>query len=70
MVRLRPFNLGRVSNEINDLGRDFDVMVERTEKIINSQKRFLRDVSHELRSPLARLTVALELAKKTSGGAG
>jgi len=57
-------SLGRGGNEIADLGRDFDIMVERTEKVITSQNRLLRDISHELRSPLARLVVALELAKK------
>ncbi len=60
--------LGRAGNEIADLGRDFDVMVERTETVINSQKRLLRDISHELRSPLARLKVALEIAKKRLNG--
>ncbi len=57
-------NLGRPGNEIADLGRDFDIMAERTEAVINAQKRLLRDISHELRSPLARLNVALELTKK------
>jgi signal transduction histidine kinase len=57
-------SLGRTGNEIADLGRDFDIMVEHTEKMINAQKRLLRDISHELRSPLARLNVALALAKK------
>lgn len=57
-------SLGRPGNEIADLGRDFDIMVERTETVINSQNRLLRDISHELRSPLARLNVALALAKK------
>lgn len=57
-------SLERAGNEITDLGRDFDIMVERTEKVINAQKRLLRDISHELRSPLARLNVALALAKK------
>lgn len=56
-------SLGRTGNEIADLGRDFDIMVERTEKVISAQKRLLRDISHELRSPLARMNVALELAK-------
>ena len=56
-------SLGRTGNEIADLGRDFDIMVDRTEKVINSQKRLLRDISHELRSPLARMNVALGLAK-------
>jgi len=57
-------SLGRTGNEIADLGRDFDIMVDRTEKVISAQKRLLRDISHELRSPLARLNVALALAKK------
>ncbi len=54
---------GRSGNEIADLGHDFDIMAERTEKVITAQKRLLGDISHELRSPLARLNVALELAK-------
>ncbi len=53
---------GRSGSEIADLGRDFDIMADRTEKVINGQKRLLCDISHELRSPLARLNVALELA--------
>lgn len=55
---------GGSGNEITDLGRDFDIMVDRTEKVINAQNRLLGDISHELRSPLARLNVALELAKQ------
>ena len=57
-------SLGSAGNEIADLGRDFDIMVERTETVISAQKRLLCDISHELRSPLARLNVALALAKK------
>lgn len=57
-------------DELAALGKDFDEMAERIETLINSQKRLTRDVSHELRSPLARLNVALELAKtKTSADA-
>jgi signal transduction histidine kinase len=41
-------------------------MAERIEALIDSQKRLLADISHELRSPLARLSVALELARKNS----
>jgi|GEM_PF-40808 len=59
-------SLGRPGNEIGDLGRDFDLMAERMESLINGQKRLLLDISHELRSPLARLNLALELAKKRS----
>lgn len=56
--------LGRPGNEIGDLARDFDHMAERMEGLVNGQKRLLLDISHELRSPLTRLNLALELAKK------
>jgi len=55
------------SDEIGDLARDFDVMAEKISGLVDSQQRLLRDVSHELRSPLARLQVALGLAEKRSG---
>lgn len=55
-------------DELGQLARDFDEMAERIETLIGSQKRLTRDVSHELRSPLARMNVALELAKKKSNG--
>lgn len=54
----------RRRDELADLARDFDVMAERLESLIKSQQRLARDVSHELRSPLARLNVALEIAKQ------
>lgn len=56
--------LGRTAEEIAGLGRDFDTMAAATEKMILSRQRLLRDISHELRSPLARLNVALELARQ------
>jgi len=59
-------SLGRRRDEIGDLARDFDVMAERIESLITSQQRLNRDISHELRSPLARLNVALEIAKQKS----
>ncbi len=59
--------LGRRKDELADLGHDFDVMAERIESLMTSQGRLLRDISHELRSPLARLNVALELARQRSG---
>ncbi|MBU0946361.1 MAG: HAMP domain-containing protein [Proteobacteria bacterium] len=55
---------GYTGNELVDLGREFDNMAERMENLIESQKRLLIDISHELRSPLARINVALELARK------
>ncbi len=56
--------LGRRRDEIGDLARDFNVMAERIENLIITQQRLNSDISHELRSPLARMNVALEIAKK------
>jgi len=55
---------GGPSGEIVELMRDFDRMAERLETLVESQSRLLKDVSHELRSPLARLSVALGLARQ------
>jgi two-component system sensor histidine kinase CpxA len=52
-----------------DLGRDVDRMAERIESLVGAHQRLIRDVSHELRSPLARLNVALELARQSAGPA-
>lgn len=63
--------IGRRRDELSSLARDFDVMAERIESLVTSQQRLSRDVSHELRSPLARMNVALEIAKqKMNGDAG
>jgi two-component system sensor histidine kinase CpxA len=61
--------VARRRDEIGELARDFDAMAERLEQLVGAQRGLLRDVSHELRSPLARLEVALELARQR-GGAG
>lgn len=52
----------RGGRELNDLGRDFDRMTARLRNLIDGQTRLLHDVSHELRSPLARLQAAIGLA--------
>jgi len=57
----------RGKDEISQLVRDFDLMAEQIEKLVSAQSRLLKDISHELRSPLARLTVALELARQRTG---
>jgi signal transduction histidine kinase len=57
-------NVCRRSDELGDLGIDFNAMAERMQSLLESQRRLLRDISHELRSPLARLRVALDLAKE------
>jgi two-component system sensor histidine kinase CpxA len=54
-------------DEVADLGRDVDRMAERIESLVGAHTRLIRDVSHELRSPLARLNVALELARHSAG---
>lgn len=54
-------------DETAELVRDFDLMAERLQTLVVAQQQLLRDISHELRSPLARLSVALELARQRSG---
>ena len=51
-------------DEVAGLMRDFDAMAERIETLLKAQSRLLNDISHELRSPLARLNVALGLARQ------
>jgi two-component system sensor histidine kinase CpxA len=51
------------ADELGQLGRTVDQMAERIESLLKSQRRLLQDISHELRSPLARLGVAVELGR-------
>jgi len=62
-TRVEP-SLKNRRDEIADLARNFDRMAERIEASITGQRRLLGDVSHELRSPLSRLIVALGLVKQ------
>jgi two-component system sensor histidine kinase CpxA len=55
-------------DEIGQLAADFDAMAARLEAMQVANQRLLQDVSHELRSPLARLSVALEIARKKGPG--
>ncbi|MGC1451558.1 MAG: ATP-binding protein [Candidatus Sulfotelmatobacter sp.] len=57
-------------DEVASLMRDFDAMAERLELLVKAQSRLLNDISHELRSPLARLNVALGLARQRTGVEG
>ena len=66
--RVAP-GLGGRRDEIADLAHDFDHMAARIEQLVSAQMQLLGDISHELRSPLARLVVALELAQQKQGGA-
>ena len=68
----RPRHTGdaaRRHDEIGELVGDFDAMAARLEALVHAQTQLLSDISHELRSPLARLNVALELARRKSGDA-
>ncbi len=62
-VRVRPL-LGSRRDEIANLAEDFDRMAQQVQALISSQRRLLHDVSHELRSPLARLQAAIGLVRQ------
>lgn len=55
---------GRRRDELIGLGHDFNRMAEQIESMMETRRRLLSDISHELRSPLARLSVALGLARQ------
>jgi two-component system OmpR family sensor kinase len=57
--------IGGRRDEVADLGRDFDSMAEQLQALIAAQQALLHDVSHELRSPLARLQAAIGLARQS-----
>jgi len=59
--------MSRRFDEFGTLGRDFDYMADRLEKLVNAQQRLLGNVSHELRSPITRIQVALGIAYQKSG---
>jgi signal transduction histidine kinase len=50
-------------DEVGRLARTFDQMADRLQTLLAAERRLLLDISHELRSPLARLSVAAELAR-------
>lgn len=58
----QPFT--RRKDEVGTLARDFDAMAERIQALVTDKETLLRDVSHELRSPLARIRMALALAQR------
>jgi signal transduction histidine kinase len=53
----------RRKDELGQLSRSFDQMADRIQTLLGAERRLLMDISHELRSPLARLSVAIELAR-------
>ncbi len=52
------------SDEIGRLSQSFDAMADRIQLLLHAERRLLQDISHELRSPLARLSVAGQLIKR------
>jgi two-component system sensor histidine kinase CpxA len=67
-ARVAP-TVGSRKDDIAELARDFDAMTERVQALLESQQRLMRDVSHELRSPLARLQALLSIARQKLDGA-
>jgi two-component system sensor histidine kinase CpxA len=67
-VRVLPTLKGR-KDDLGLLAADFDAMAVRVRSLIEAKHQLLRDVSHELRSPLARLQIALSLAQRGAAGA-
>lgn len=57
----------RRRDEVGALVRDFNSMASRIEALISRQRQLIYDISHELRSPLARLNVALDLSRQRKG---
>jgi two-component system OmpR family sensor kinase len=62
-VRLQPL-IGRRRDEIASLARDFDGMAARLAQLVTKRDRLLHDVSHELRSPLSRMQLAIGLTRQ------
>jgi two-component system OmpR family sensor kinase len=61
--RVAP-RMGRRRDELADLGREYDRMAQQLQDLLGAQRRLLHDVSHELRSPLARLQLATGLLRR------
>jgi two-component system sensor histidine kinase CpxA len=59
--------MGARRDELGALAREFDRMADRVQALVGSQQQLLRDVSHELRSPLARLQAAVGLIRQRVG---
>lgn len=62
-ARVSPL-IGCRNDELSDLGKDFDFMATHLQTLLNSQRQLLHDVSHELRSPVARMRLAVGIAQQ------
>ena len=67
-VRVSP-KIPPRNDELTDLAHEFDRMAAEIENLRNEQQRLLGDISHELRSPLTRLSISTELASRGDGEA-
>ncbi len=56
--------MGFGTDELKDLGTEFDRMMHRMQTLLTAQRRLLHDVSHEIRSPMARIQAAVGLAHR------
>src|SRR5690606_32333932 len=61
--------ISKRGDEAGRLAQDFDAMAERLQSLVMDKEALLRDVSHEFRSPLARISVAVALAQRRAGEA-
>jgi len=62
----RVANADKRHDEFGQLSQDINHMAEQVENLVDSQKRLLADISHELRSPLARLQMAIGIAQQSA----
>jgi two-component system sensor histidine kinase CpxA len=69
-ARISADSVLRRKDEIGGLARDFNRMASRIETLLKAQQRLMADVSHELRSPITRLHLALELIRRPAGDPG
>ncbi|MDF2178695.1 HAMP domain-containing protein [Aliiglaciecola sp. CAU 1673] len=63
-LQTRADNVAKRNDEVGELGREFNHMAAQLQQMLEGQKRMLADISHELRSPLARLQLALGIAQE------
>jgi len=63
---LKARSTAKSKDEIGNLSKSFNAMAERIQTLLTTERQLLQDVSHELRSPLARLTFEAELVRKTA----
>ena len=62
-ARAKKKNVDHRRDEIAQLVQEFDQMAEQIESLMHAQKRLISDVSHEFRSPLTRINLAVELIR-------